>query len=44
MFSSRQISSGQEILALLNCRRLPARLSTGETPVSWVSRSMTLPR
>jgi hypothetical protein len=33
MFSAKQISSGQEILALLNCRRLPARLSTGETAV-----------
>ena len=33
MFSSKQISSGQEILALLNCRRLPARLSTGKTAV-----------
>jgi hypothetical protein len=30
MFSAKQISSGQGILALLNCRRLPARLSTGE--------------
>ena len=28
-----EVSSGQEILALLNCRRLPARLSTGETAV-----------
>ena len=43
MFSSKQIRSGQEILALLNCRRLLARLSTGETAVV-VSRSMTLPR
>jgi hypothetical protein len=33
MFSAKQISNGQEILALLNCRRLPARLSTGETAV-----------
>jgi hypothetical protein len=33
VFSAKQISSGQEILALLNCRRLPARLSTGETAV-----------
>jgi hypothetical protein len=33
MFSAKQINSGQEILALLNCRRLPARLSTGETAV-----------
>jgi hypothetical protein len=32
MFSAKQIS-GQEILALLNCRRLPARLSTGEAAV-----------
>jgi hypothetical protein len=33
MFSAKQISSSQEILALLNCRRLPGRLSTGETAV-----------
>jgi hypothetical protein len=33
MFSAKQISSAQEILALLNCRRLPARLSTGEAAV-----------
>ena len=33
VFSAKQISNGQEILALLNCRRLPARLSTGETAV-----------
>lgn len=33
MFSAKQVSSGQEILALLNCRRLPARPSTGETAV-----------
>jgi hypothetical protein len=32
MFSAKQIS-GQEILSLLNCRRLPARLSTGEAAV-----------
>ncbi|HET7239272.1 MAG TPA: hypothetical protein VFI76_09605 [Terrimicrobiaceae bacterium] len=32
MFSAKQISA-QEILALLNCRRLPARLSTGEAAV-----------
>jgi hypothetical protein len=33
MFSAKQISSSQEILALLNCRRLPGRLSTGEAAV-----------
>jgi hypothetical protein len=33
MLSAKQISNGQEILALLNCRRLPARLSTGEIAV-----------
>ncbi len=33
MFSAKQISSAQEIIALLNRRRLPARLSTGEAAV-----------
>ena len=33
MFSAKRVSSGHEILALLNCRRLPARLRTGETAV-----------
>jgi len=30
MFSSMKLNSSQEILSLMNCRRLPARLSTGE--------------
>jgi len=30
MFAVKKISGGQEILALMNCRRLPARLTTGE--------------
>jgi len=30
MFSSKKLNSSQEILSLMNCRRLPARLSTGE--------------
>lgn len=30
MFSSKKLNTGQEILSLMNCRRLPARLSTGE--------------
>ena len=32
MFADKKLH-GQEILALLNCRRLPARLSTGEAAV-----------
>lgn len=31
MFSSKKLTGGQDILALMNCRRLPARLTTGET-------------
>jgi len=31
MFSAKKIACAQDILALLNCRRLPARLTTGET-------------
>lgn len=31
MFSSKKISGSQDTLALMNCRRLPARLTTGET-------------
>lgn len=31
MFSSKELSRSEEIQSLLNCRRLPARLSTGET-------------
>ena len=30
MYSGKQLTSSQDILALLNCRRLPARLNTGE--------------
>jgi len=30
MFSAKKLNSSQEILSLMNCRRLPARLSTGE--------------
>jgi len=30
MFSSKKLTSNQEILSLMNCRRLPARLTTGE--------------
>lgn len=30
MFSTKKINSSQDILSLMNCRRLPARLSTGE--------------
>jgi len=30
MFSAKKLQGGQEILSLMNCRRLPARLSTGE--------------
>ena len=33
MFSSKKLNSAQEILSLMNCRRLPARLSTGEASV-----------
>jgi hypothetical protein len=44
MFSAKQISSGQETLALLNCRRLPARLSTGETAVLFGFQELTLAR
>jgi hypothetical protein len=31
MFSAKKLNGGQDILALMNCRRLPARLTTGET-------------
>ena len=31
MLSSKKLNTRQEILTLMNCRRLPARLSTGET-------------
>ncbi|MEI7781337.1 MAG: hypothetical protein WCJ18_05355 [Planctomycetota bacterium] len=31
MFSTKKLNSSQDILSLMNCRRLPARLSTGET-------------
>ena len=30
MFSTKKLNSSQDILSLMNCRRLPARLSTGE--------------
>lgn len=30
MFAAKKLSGGQEILSLMNCRRLPARLTTGE--------------
>jgi len=31
MFSAKKLNAGQDIFALMNCRRLPARLTTGET-------------
>lgn len=30
MFSTKKLNGSQDILSLMNCRRLPARLSTGE--------------
>lgn len=30
MFSTKKLNNSQDILSLMNCRRLPARLSTGE--------------
>jgi len=30
MFSTKKLTGSQDILSLMNCRRLPARLSTGE--------------
>lgn len=33
MLSSKKITSGHEILAILNCHRLPGRLTTAETAV-----------
>lgn len=33
MISSKRISTMQEAVTLLNCRRLPARLNTSETAV-----------
>ena len=33
MFAVKKISTVQDALALLNCRRLPARLTTGEAAV-----------
>ena len=33
MLSSKKITSGQEILAILNCHRLPGRLTTAEAAV-----------
>ena len=30
MFSAKKLTGGHEILSLMNCRRLPARLTTGE--------------
>jgi hypothetical protein len=33
MFAVKKISTFQDALALLNCRRLPARLTTGEVAV-----------
>jgi len=33
MFAAKRISSFQDALALLNCRRLPARLSSTETAI-----------
>ena len=33
MFAGRKVSNLQDALALLNCRRLPGRLNTGETAV-----------
>lgn len=31
MFSAKKLNGSQDILSLMNCRRLPARLTTGET-------------
>jgi hypothetical protein len=33
MFSAKKLSGSQDILSLMNCRRLPARLTTGEAAV-----------
>lgn len=33
MFASKRIVSGQDMLAILNCHRLPGRLTTAETAV-----------
>jgi hypothetical protein len=33
MFSSKELSNSKEIHLLLNCHRLPGRLTTGETAV-----------
>ncbi len=30
MFSTKKLNGSQDILSLMNCRRLPARLTTGE--------------
>ena len=30
MFSAKRLNGSQDILSLMNCRRLPARLTTGE--------------
>ena len=31
MFQTKKLQTAQEVFSLLNCRRLPARLTTGET-------------
>lgn len=33
MFSAKKLNGSQDILSLMNCRRLPARLTTGEAAV-----------
>jgi hypothetical protein len=33
MFHSKKVTTGQEMLAILNCHRLPGRLTTAETAV-----------